>query len=204
MAAKDTGKRARVSLPSVLALTTIAIAIAGGAIASVLHIQSSSATLALASAEVDARAVEEEFEGAQIDIREREARLDGAIQYAANAASDFASARGLCNTTNNAVAFGDVRWCDVSSQRLEELNAADRDVVRYEIELSIAKDNLTNLEADREASLDLVSRLTDQADQAETRFSAVSMVGGIIVALLTLSTGIAYAFRRQGRGGYTA
>lgn len=182
---------------AVLAFSLLGVLVAGAIVSFVFRAQAIDAQAIFAQAESRAAGAEVALEEGQEATRLAENKLESARASAQQRASDFADARFYCDVTDNAIVFDDVRWCDVSEQRLDELEDADREVARLGTELQISEDALPQLEADLEAALDETTSSRTAAQSAESLFNVAFVAWVTLSALLATATLVALLWGRQ-------
>jgi hypothetical protein len=181
----------------VLAGATLLTTFAGAAIVVALDAQSGDAQAQQQSAASAAGEGESSVQEAQEGVRSTEARLRTAGQTAENKASELADARYYCDLTDNAIAFANVRWCEIQGDRYEELVIADRDLARYTTEVSIAEDQLVTASAASEAAHDELAGRAQTATTANAAYSAAfASITGLAV-VLAITTALTFVLTRK-------
>lgn len=185
------------SITLTLSAVLIGIFTLGAVATFVFRAQAESSQDAFVKAQSEAVAASDALQAGIEATRLAENRFSTAAQVAQQKAVDFADARFYCDATNNAIVYDDVRWCDVSAQRLTELEGAERDLARLRTELQIAEDELPKLEADVEATLDEETSSRAAADSTRTIYSS-SLIAWVVLSALCAAAALAtLVFRRQ-------
>jgi hypothetical protein len=181
----------------VLAGATLLTTFAGAAIVVALGIQSGDAQAQLELSTSFAGEGEGAVQEAQEGVRSTEARLRTARQTAAHKASEFADAYYYCVLRDNAIAFANFRWCEISRDRDGELRIAERDLARYTTEVSIAEDQLVTASAASEAAQDELAGRAQTATTASAAYSAAfASITGLAV-VLAITTALTFVLTRR-------